>query len=344
MLYYIFAFGTSLVLSAILTPLIRNKALRWHVVDIPAPRKIHQKPIPLMGGLAIFLSFAITTSIFWYLGNITDKIISDAYIIAIIVAGLILIIGGIIDDKYNIKPAQQFLFPIIATLIVLIAGIKIQFVTNPFGGVFEFSVIAGTVLAGIWILGMIYTTKFLDGLDGLVSGITVIGSIIIFIVSLYWDVAQSGTSFLALILAGAALGFLIFNWHPAKIFLGEGGSIFCGFMLGVLAIISGSKIATALLIMGIPILDVAWVIIRRIWQGNSPVTADRKHLHFRLLDIGLSVRQAVTFLFVITTAFGATSLFLHTQGKIITLSVLLLVMIILATILVFIYKSKQSNP
>ena len=198
----------------------------------------------------------------------------------------------------------------------------------------------GVILAFLWLLGMIYTTKFLDGLDGLVAGVTTIGAIIIFIVSLYWDIPLSGTSILALILAGACLSFLIFNWHPAKIFLGEGGSIFCGFILGVLAIISGSKIATALLIMGIPILDVFWVIIRRIWQGKSPAQADSKHLHFRLLDIGLSQPQAVIFLYFLTASFGITSLFLHSKGKIIALAVLALFMVILAIGLVIIYKLK----
>ena len=177
----------------------------------------------------------------------------------------------------------------------------------------------------------------------MVPGVTAIGALVIFTVSLYWDVPSSGTSVLALILAGACLGFLIYNWHPAKIFLGEGGSVFCGFMLGVLAIISGSKIATALLIMGIPILDVIWVIIRRLWQGRSPVSADRKHLHFRLLDIGLSQRQAVIFLYFLTAAFGVTSLFLRSRGKLIALAVLAGIMVFLGLGLVVIYKKKKRH-
>ena len=182
----------------------------------------------------------------------------------------------------------------------------------------------------------------LDGLDGLVSGIGAIGAIILFIVSLFWDVPQSGTSILALILAGSCLGFLIYNWHPARIFLGESGSVFIGFMLGILAIISGAKIATALLIMGIPLLDVAWIVLRRIFvEHKSPFQGDRKHLHFRLLDVGFSQRQAVLFLYALTLIFGLSSLFLQSQYKIVALGILILVMLILAIALVMVYKKKK---
>ncbi|MFA6321939.1 MAG: MraY family glycosyltransferase [Candidatus Buchananbacteria bacterium] len=297
----------------------------------------------LLGGLAIYLAFTSCLLIFLALGYIIDVKISGLQVLGIVTAVSILIIGGILDDIYNLKPAQQIIFPLLAVSITVLFGVKIQFVTNPFGGYLNFPLYTGVIFAFFWLLGMIYTTKFLDGLDGLVSGVTSIGSIIIFIVSLSWDVANSGTSYLALILAGSCLGFLIFNWHPAKIFLGEGGSVFCGYMLGVLSIISGSKIATALLIMGIPILDVAWVIIRRLIQGKSPIGADRKHLHFRLLDIGLSHRQAVLFLYSATAAFGLTSLFLHSRGKLIALFLLLLFMVVLAAGLFYIYQKKQTH-
>lgn len=343
LLFYSIPLATAFFLSLIFTPPIKRLAKKLKIVDYPAPRKIHQKPTPLLGGLAIFLSFSLAILIFWSLGYINDAKISNSYILAILLGGLILMIGGFLDDRYSLKPLQQFIFPFLAILTVLFAGIKIQYITNPLGGVLKFPFELGLIFAFFWLLGMVYTTKFLDGLDGLASGITTIGAIIIFIVSLYWDVPSSGTSVLALILAGACLGFLVFNWHPAKIFLGEGGSVFCGFMLGILAIISGSKIATALLIMGIPILDVFWVIIRRLWQGSSPVKADNKHLHFRLLDIGLNHQQAVIFLYLITTAFGVTSLFLHSQGKLVALGILTLFMMILASSLVIIYKIKTQK-
>ncbi len=342
-MFYLFPLVLAFLVALILTPLVKKIAQNLNIVDLPTPRKIHTKPIPLLGGLALFLAFGLTTIVFWSFGYIQDLRISNIYILVILIGGGILMIGGYLDDKYSLKPIQQLFFSLLAVLLLLAGGIKIQFVTNPFGGILEFPSYLGIVIAFLWLLGMIYTTKFLDGLDGLATGITAIGSIIIFIVSLYWDIPYSGTSIMALILAGACLGFLIFNWHPAKIFLGEGGSVFCGFMLGVLAIISGSKIATALLIMGIPILDVLWVIIRRLWQGYSPAAADRKHLHFRLLDIGLSHRQAVIFLYLLTAIFGLASLSLPSKGKIIALGILAFFMLILAATLVIIYKSKHPH-
>lgn len=342
-MFYILPFITAFILSLLLTPIFKNLALKLKILDTPVQqRKIHTQPTPLLGGLALFLAFATTTIIFWATGFISDAKISDLHVIAILTGGLVLMIGGTLDDKYNLKPIQQLIFPVVATLFVLYAGIKVQFITNPLGGVIEFPLLLGTVFAFFWILGMIYTTKLLDGLDGLLSGVTAIGAMIIFGVSLFWDAPLSGTSVMALILAGSAFGFLIFNWHPAKIFLGEGGSVFVGFILGVLAIISGSKIATALLIMGIPILDVIWVIFSRIWQGNKLATGDRKHLHFRLFDLGLSHRQVVVALYFITTAFGLTSLFLHSLGKVIALVLLSIFMVILALSIVIMYKYKNG--
>ncbi len=342
-MFYLMPIILTFIISCLLTPIVKRLAEKTKIVDYPGSRKIHQKPIALLGGLAIFLSFFLATIIFWYLGYINDLKIQNQHIAAILLGGFILILGGFLDDKYNLKPYQQIIWPILSILVVLLAGIRIEYITNPFGGVIGLPFYAGIIAAFFWLMGMIYTTKFLDGLDGLVSGITAIGALIIFIVSLHWDVPSSGTSILALILAGSCFGFLIFNWHPAKIFLGEGGSVFCGFMLGILAIISGSKIATALLILGIPILDVIWVIASRVIKGQSPLKGDKRHLHFRLLDIGLSHRQTVVFLYSATVAFGISSLFLHSKGKIIALIILALVMLLLIFSLLIIYKFKKNE-
>jgi len=251
-------------------------------------------------------------------------------------------LGGYFDDKYNLKPAQQLVWPVLAALVVVLMGFKIDYISNPFGGlIYLGSSLISPLLIFVWLLGMMYTTKFLDGLDGLVSGIAAIGSIILFLVSLFWDVPMSGTSILCLLLAGSSLGFLVWNFHPARIFLGEGGSLFLGFMLGALAIISGAKIATTLLIMGIPILDVVWVILRRVFKERKSVfLADGKHLHFRLLDAGLNHRQAVLFLYLLTAIFGSLAIFQQTVGKLVTLGMLILVMVVLGLWVVARYKKR----
>jgi len=195
----------------------------------------------------------------------------------------------------------------------------------------------------VWLMGMIYTTKFLDGLDGLTSGVGLIGAITMFALSLTEKVNQPITASLAIILAGSLLGFLIYNFNPASIFLGEAGSTFIGFALGVLAVILGAKIATALLIMGIPILDVAWVIVRRTFYRNSPFMGDRRHLHFKLLDIGFSQKQTVLTLYGISALFGFTAVFLQSLGKLIALILLVCVMVFLALATVIAYKRQHPH-
>ena len=358
---YLIVFSVTFLISIIFTVLAGKVALRLKIIDIPDQiRKIHKKPIPLLGGVAVFLSFAL---ILFYYSFFTNQIvwgfIQAKYIWGILLAGLVIIIGGILDDKFNLLPKYQTIFPILASIIIVVFGIGISHIRNPFGGIISFNnwqfiifwiqglpykiTLLADLFTFVWLMGMMYTTKLLDGLDGLVSGVTVIGALIITFVCLNKIVAQPNTALVAVILAGAFAGFLIFNFHPAKIFLGESGSLFAGLMLGILAIISGSKVATTLLIMGIPILDVVWVIFRRIFYKKSISSADKKHLHFRLLDIGFSQRQAVIFLYCLTALFGGISLFLQSYGKLIELIILSLVMLTLILILVIIYKNK-SNP
>ncbi len=357
---YFIAFTITLILAVVFTLLVKKTALKLQIVDLPnQPRKIHKKPIPLLGGLAIFFSF---TLVLLYYSFFTDLIIKDfilsKYIWGIIIAAGIIVLGGILDDKYNLKPKYQLVFPVLASIVIIAFGIGISHIRNPFGGLISFNnwhytlfylhgvpykiTLVADLFTFIWLLGMMYTTKLLDGLDGLLSGITIVGSLIIFAISISHEVAQYNTALIALILAGAFSGFLIFNWHPAKIFLGESGSLFAGLMLGTLAIISGSKVATTLLIMGIPILDVVWVIGRRIFAKRTISLADRKHLHFRLLDVGLTQRQAVIFYIVLTALFGSLALVLQTFGKLIALLALIIVMLVLAATLIYLYKKKSA--
>lgn len=347
-------FLVSLLASAGLTVVVRRLAVRWRALDQPlaAPdRKIHPEPVPLLGGLAPIAAFFLTLGVLWLTAPRLLKGIPAASLLGLALASLWLVIGGILDDRYRLSPGQQFVWPLLAGLTVILAGVGIPFVTNPLGGLIDLDQITLSlgVLAGVpivltlwadlfafaWLLGMSYTTKFLDGLDGLVAGVTAVGGFVVASVSLRPEVNQPTTALLALVLAAVLLGFLPFNFHPARIFLGEAGSLWAGFMLGVLAIISGGKIATALLLMGIPILDVAWVIIRRLKERRSPFRgADRKHLHFRLLDVGFSHRAVVLFLYLLTTFFGVATLFFHGWRKLVVLVLLVLFMVVLGSLLV----------
>lgn len=336
--YFVSAFFVSLLL----TPLVAIVMRRLGVVDRPKEkRKIHKKNIPLGGGLAIFLSFFIL--IFWALFQSHDigLDITAHHILGIFFGGLVLFIGGFLDDKYTISPLKQICFPVIASLVALGFGIGLESITSPTGGVWHLDflkisltglgnfVILADTLVFFWLMSMMFTTKLLDGMDGLSTGIVTIGAMVIFFLSRDPKWFQPEVSLFAAIFIASALGFLVWNFHPAKIFLGEGGSVFMGFLLGVLAIISGSKIATTLLVMAIPMLDVLRVIIFRLRGKRSIFVGDSEHLHFRLLNSGFGQRQTVLFLYAIAFVFGISTLFLQANQKLIALSFLFILMMLL---------------
>lgn len=344
--YLALAFGVSLIL----TPVIRWVAFKIKVVDEPKEnRKIHNRPMPLLGGVAVFFAIIVSTLVLLGSGSVNFLILPLKFFAGIGIGLLVLVLGGVIDDKYNLPPKVLWIFPGLAALIVVLSGVGVGItqLSNPFGPPITINYLfLGLPLSGIlvwaWLMGMVFTTKFLDGLDGLASGIGVIASVSLFFLSLTAKVNQPVTAVLAIILAGSLLGFLFYNFNPASIFLGEAGSTLIGFSLGVLSVILGGKIATAFLVMGIPILDVAWVIVRRLYEHKSPFKADRKHLHFRLLDKGFSQRQSVLILYALSAIFGFTAVFLQSKGKLIALAALVITMLVLAAAVVTAYKLRPK--
>lgn len=363
---FIFALAFAFGVSVVLTGLIQFLAKKFKIVDDPngnhSGRKIHKKPIPLLGGLAIFFSFNIVALFYsLYTGDLIGDTIFLKNIIGICLGTLFLAIGGFLDDKFNLKPKWQIVWPVLAVLSVVTMGVGIDWITNPFGeGIFHLDTYVlklfwyqgvlykVTLLADIftffWLMGMMYTTKLLDGLDGLVSGITIISAIFIFFVALNkGDIIQYDIALLAMIMMGVFAGFMVFNWNPASIFLGEGGSTMAGFLLGAVSIISGSKVGVTLMLLSIPVLDFLWTIIRRLMEGKSPFsTSDKKHLHHRLLDAGFSVKQAVFFLYFITVVFGVVAYYLQDLGWSF-LSISLLVLLIFMLILTYLYKRQRER-
>jgi UDP-GlcNAc:undecaprenyl-phosphate GlcNAc-1-phosphate transferase len=271
-----------------------------------------------------------------------------------------LMIGGFLDDKYSMPAGIQIIWPLLAVASIIAGGVGISKISNPLDGLifldsFKISlwqinnttyyiVILADLFTLIWLMGMMYTTKLLDGVDGLVSGMAAIGGLIIFLFTTTTQYYQPDIALASLIFSAACLGFLVFNWHPAKIFLGEGGSLLLGYILGVLAIISGGKVAIALLIMGIPILDVGWTILRRLYYGKNPFKfADKKHLHHRLLDLGLGQRKTVLFYYIMALAFGGSALFLQSGGKFYALLLLFIIMLAIVVTLSFYGDRVKTN-
>lgn len=348
---YFFLFLIAVLLSALLVPAVQYFAFKTGVLDIPSSaRKIHKRPIPLLGGLAIYASFALTMAFYVHHFRPDLFFVPLKFYWALALGGIVLMLGGYLDDRFNLPPRLTILGPIIATLILIFSGIGVGItqLSNPFGNPISLAFkIAGIPFSAIFVflfvMGMIYTTKFLDGMDGLASGVSFIASLALFGLSFTPKVNQPITASLAIIFCGAVLGFLFYNFNPASIFLGEAGSTFLGFMLGAFSVLLGGKIATAVLVMGIPILDVAWVIFRRLWYGVSPFQADRKHLHFRLLDIGFSQKQTVLILYGIAAVFGFVAVFLQSMGKLVALIFLLAVMVGLAISTVVVYNQKNKG-
>ncbi|MCB9798619.1 undecaprenyl/decaprenyl-phosphate alpha-N-acetylglucosaminyl 1-phosphate transferase [Candidatus Nomurabacteria bacterium] len=315
---------------------------KFQIVDKPKTdeRKRHKKTTPLGGGIAIFVSFFVMMLLATKDGFLGQEIgIRSMW--GMFLGGCILMLGGIVDDKYNLPAKYQIIAPIFAALTILWFGIGPHQITNPWGGVVDLSgitisvgalgniVLFADILVFAWLMGMMFTTKFLDGLDGLVSGVVIIGAGVLFFLSRQPEWYQSEMAMISIIFAGAVLGFLVFNFHPAKIFLGEGGSLFLGFVLGCLAILSGGKIATTLLVVGVPALDVLRVIIRRFQKQKSIFVGDREHLHYLLVDMGFGHRQTVYLLYGISLLLGMSALFLQSRQKLLALVLIFVLMLLI---------------
>jgi len=336
-LFGLWAMG-SLVLSYGLARLLGPLAIAWGYVDRPsrAPhRTLHKRPIPYGGGIAILASLGlivllITALDAWPL----PPSLHFRHVLSFFVGGGILLIGGMIDDYRSVSPRAQLVWSFVAVAVVVVGGIGVTSVRLPWGGIVALGA-ASQLFTVAWLLVVMYSTKLFDGLDGLVTGIGAIGGFILFAVSLLPVLNQPQNALLALVFGSTCAGFLIINWHPAKMFLGQGGSLLIGFVLGVLSIMTGTKVITTLLIIGIPLLDALWVVVRRVFiEHRSPFAADRKHFHHRLLDAGFSHRQAVVAVLTATSLFGISGYLLQTQEKVYALVLLGLIMLIVGFLLI----------
>lgn len=349
---YALALGLSFGLALVLTPLVRRLALRYNVVAQPTELKAHaldDRIIPYLGGLAIWASFTVVTLAFVPFSRPLG---------ALLIGGTILAIVGAIDDVKGMSAYTRLGWQLAAAVVVLAGGIGIVSLSNPFGGTLDLSFARTTVHVGhllfhitplanllsiLWLVGMVNTINFLDGLDGLASGVSAIAALIIFALAISPAVHQPVVALLAIIVAGSALGFLPFNFYPAKIFMGDSGAYFLGLTLALLAIYSGGKLATVGLVLGFTIIDAMWAAVRRIRRGVHPFSADREHLHHLLIGAGLSQRRAVLFLYFFAVAFGGVALETHSFTKLVALILLAAIMAILIASLIRIGKRRAAG-
>ena len=340
-LQYIIVLISTLVLSAVATPLVRFLSFKIGAVDNPNARRINKVPMPTAGGLAVFIAFAV--SVLGFLPGIIKHLNVDGvyihYVFPLVVAGGIIIVTGLIDDVKELKPLPKLSGILIAaTIIWLWTDFRFDDFKIPFGGpLIHFPSWVSFFLTVLWIVAITNAVNLIDGLDGLVSGVSIISLTTMGIVSYFF--LHDSNIFLPLtifILVVSIAGFLPYNYHPAIIYLGDTGALFIGFTIGVLSL-QGLKNSTAvavvtpMIILGVPITDTVVAIIRRHLSGKKFYEADRMHLHHRLLSMGLTHRGTVLVIYAISFIFSLTSLLLNVSSRL--GGVLLMVFLLLGVLI-----------
>lgn len=323
---YLITFVLAFIVAFSATPIVRKLAFKIGAVDIPKDnRRMHTRPMALMGGAAIIMGFIV--SLAFDLVTTTNLITPGRELLGLLTGIAIIAACGVIDDIKKIRARVKLSFQLAAAIsVVLISGTKISVLSNPFGPAeyIRLSSFVSYSLTILWIVGITNAINFIDGLDGLAAGVSSISTLSLFIVTLLrTDLGASVVVYTAVVtaaLAGSTLGFLPYNFNPAKIFMGETGSAFLGFTLGVISIQGTLKsyaaisIAIPLLVLGLPLFDTLTSIVRRVKSGQSIAKADRGHLHHKLIDMGLSQRQSVVIMYTASGALGLCAIVLADRG------------------------------
>ncbi len=310
------------LIAFLLTPLVRHVARRLDVVDRPERRRVNVRPIPRGGGLAVAAAFLAVAAVLVWLGagsgiGRADGTIEPRQLVALLLGAAAAAALGALDDYAQLRARWQLAGQVALALGAVWLGIGVGFVNNPFGpGVIRFDGLVAVGFTVLWIVGMMNSINFIDGLDGLSSGVGLIAAATLGLISLTTVVGQPFVALLCFTLAGALLGFLRWNFHPASIFIGTSGVMFIGYTLALLSILGTAKVAVALLVLGVPIIDTFWIIVRRLATGRSPFTPDRGHIHHRLLDLGLSHRQTVLLIYAICLVLAGLTFVLSGTGQV----------------------------
>ncbi len=322
-------FVVSFGLALTLTPAARRLGLRWGIVDVPRDRHKHPGITSKFGGLSLYVAFTTAAVLAQFLPVVRTDDKEIIRLAGLLLGGAFLFVFGILDDKHEFSALPQYIAQLIAAAIAIVFLIFIEGFNNPLTGkpTPEWPYVVTVTLTLFWLGFMMNTVNWLDGLDGLASGVSAVAALMIFIHAAF-RLNQVSVSLLPLALFGAAVGFLPYNFHPARVFMGSNGALFLGYTVGVLGIIGGAKMATVLLVMGLPLLDVVWQIVRRVSAGKNPAEGDRGHVHYRLLELGFSVRQIVIGYYIFCALFGMIALITASRlFKLIALLVLGLVVL-----------------
>ncbi len=311
-IYHLIAFLVAAVVVLWTTPDVRNLGIKSGRLDNPGDRKVHQRPMVRLGGVSIFMGTTVSLLIVWWLGGFgllpPEK---EWQIWGVTLGGLGFFLIGLADDLLNLSPFTRLLLQVIVAAGAWKAGVSIDFLTIPTIGIVDLNWLSLPITV-IWLVGMVNAINWIDGLDGLAAGVSGIAAVVMLVVALFMK--QPAAALIAAALAGSSLGFLRYNFNPAQIFMGDGGSYFMGFTLAAVGVIGLVKIpaVTAILlpylILAVPIVDMSAVILARLRRGKSPFIADKSHLHHRLLRAGLSHRLTVLFIYSLTLWVGSLAM------------------------------------
>ena len=359
MMTYALTFCVALVIAAIATPVSIKLAGRWGAIDYPGGRHVHTEPIPRLGGLAIYVAFWSAALILqvWNKSYATDTA-AMMQIWGLFLGSTMILLVGVWDDIKGMRPLVKLFWQIASAAVLIGFGFSMNSVSLPF---MDHSInfqapglgAIGIILMLFWVVGLVNTVNVSDGLDGLAAGICFIVALLLF-----WFanlINQVPAAHLTLALAGALLGFLFFNFPPARVFMGDSGSMFLGYIIGGISIMGLLKTATLLglifplLVLGMPVTDLTFAIIRRKLRGQSVATADRGHLHHRLLDAGLSQRSAVLSMYGISGFFGVAAV-LGAKGQwiwalaiLVVVFALLIIILMRRTAMLAVFNRRQSK-
>lgn len=304
MLTYLGPFVVAFIITYVATPWVRRKAIQWGAMDKPDARKVHTEIIPRLGGLAIFLG---------YIGGfIPSDVDLHGEKLGLLLGTTVLVAVGLWDDIKQIGPKTKLMGQIAAALILVCSGTSIDFINTPWGDFMYFPAWVAIPFTVFWLVAFTNIVNLIDGLDGLAAGIAVIACVTIF--SVTYTLGQMETAIITASLAGATFAFLKYNFNPAKIFMGDTGSMLLGYTLGAISVIGAVKTATMValivpvIVLGVPIMDTAFAIIRRYMNGRPIFKPDKGHVHHRLLAMGMTHKQAVLLMYAVTAIFGCLSI------------------------------------
>jgi len=328
------SFVLALAVSYFMTPYVKSFAEKVGAIDVPRDaRRIHDHPIPRMGGLAIFMGFVMSVIVF---------ISFDTQVLGLLLGALIIAAMGAVDDIVGLRPLIKLAVQVLAALVAIRCGIYFNVITNPNLMSYNYTINMGLLslpLTVIWIVGCTNAFNLIDGLDGLAVGVSAISSFTLLVVSLL--VSGPNTSFLLAALCGACIGFMPYNMNPAKIFMGDVGSQFLGFVLACVSVMGIFKLTAVITVlipvmaMMLPLADTIFAFVRRILHGQSPFHADRGHFHHRLLAMGLSQKQAVAVLYGFSAVMGLLSVIIAGKDRDPVIRIFCLVAILVVVVLIW---------